>query len=241
MTVIGKDKICAVAAAADARTLWRLLASALRLTRTVELRLDWLAGDDEIDRFLRQLRSKKPHATLIATCRRRTAGGKYRGSIANQLLHLAEALRAGCAWYDLEIESIRECPHELLDVLVGEGRRLSSAHFFRRIPRGLSRIVHELDRPASNAIKIAAQCDSLADGLKLLRTTRRRKNVVAIPMGDIALPLRALVAKNGRAYIQAGAGIVADSVPEKEYAETVNKARAVITALEIAHGKEARG
>jgi anthranilate synthase component 1 len=55
---------------------------------------------------------------------------------------------------------------------------------------------------------------------------------------DSCIALRTLVAKNGRAYIQAGAGIVADSVPEKEYAETVNKARAVITALEIAHGKE---
>ena len=55
---------------------------------------------------------------------------------------------------------------------------------------------------------------------------------------DSCIALRTLVAKNGRAYIQAGAGIVADSVPEKEYAETVNKARAVITALEIAHGNE---
>jgi anthranilate synthase component 1 len=55
---------------------------------------------------------------------------------------------------------------------------------------------------------------------------------------DSCIALRTLIAKNGRAYIQAGAGIVADSVPEKEYAETVNKARAVITALEIAHGKE---
>ncbi|HTS12431.1 MAG TPA: anthranilate synthase component I [Candidatus Limnocylindrales bacterium] len=53
---------------------------------------------------------------------------------------------------------------------------------------------------------------------------------------DSCIALRTLVAKNGRAYIQAGAGIVADSVPEREYQESVNKARALITALEIAHG-----
>jgi anthranilate synthase component 1 len=42
--------------------------------------------------------------------------------------------------------------------------------------------------------------------------------------------------------VQAGAGLVADSVPEREYQESVNKARAVITALEIAHrGGESRG
>ncbi len=44
-----------------------------------------------------------------------------------------------------------------------------------------------------------------------------------------------MVVKNGMAYVQAGAGLVADSVPEKEYVETVNKARALLTALEIAH------
>ncbi|MFZ3199769.1 MAG: anthranilate synthase component I, partial [Candidatus Acidiferrales bacterium] len=56
---------------------------------------------------------------------------------------------------------------------------------------------------------------------------------------DSCIGLRTLVAKGGRAYVQAGAGIVADSVPEREYEESVNKARAVIRALEIAHrGKQ---
>ena len=52
---------------------------------------------------------------------------------------------------------------------------------------------------------------------------------------DSCIGLRTLVAKNGRVYVQAGAGIVADSVPETEYQESVNKARAVINALETAH------
>src|SRR5271163_2385734 len=52
---------------------------------------------------------------------------------------------------------------------------------------------------------------------------------------DSCIGLRTLVAKNGRAYVQAGAGIVADSVPDLEYEESGNKARAVLQALEIAH------
>ena len=56
---------------------------------------------------------------------------------------------------------------------------------------------------------------------------------------DSCIALRTLVAKKGRVYIQAGGGVVADSVPEREYQETVNKARAVVKALEIAHsGRE---
>jgi anthranilate synthase component 1 len=47
-----------------------------------------------------------------------------------------------------------------------------------------------------------------------------------------------MVAKEGRAYIQAGAGIVADSIPEAEYIETVNKARAMLQAIEIAESRE---
>jgi len=52
---------------------------------------------------------------------------------------------------------------------------------------------------------------------------------------DSCIALRTLVAKSGRVHIQAGGGIVTDSVPEREYQETVNKARALVTALEIAH------
>lgn len=45
---------------------------------------------------------------------------------------------------------------------------------------------------------------------------------------DFALAIRSLVIKNGRAYLQAGAGIVHDSVLEKEYMETMNKAKALL-------------
>jgi anthranilate synthase component I len=52
---------------------------------------------------------------------------------------------------------------------------------------------------------------------------------------DSCIAIRTMVVKKGVAYVQAGAGLVADSVPETEYRETVNKARALITALEFAH------
>ncbi len=51
---------------------------------------------------------------------------------------------------------------------------------------------------------------------------------------DFCIAIRTLVIKDGRIHIQAGAGIVADSVPEKEYEETENKARAMLKAVEMA-------
>ncbi|HID08088.1 MAG TPA: anthranilate synthase component I [Armatimonadetes bacterium] len=52
---------------------------------------------------------------------------------------------------------------------------------------------------------------------------------------DTAITIRTIVAVGKDAYVQAGAGIVADSVPQREYEETVNKARALISAIEMAH------
>ena len=48
---------------------------------------------------------------------------------------------------------------------------------------------------------------------------------------DTCIALRTAVAKNKKFYVQAGAGIVADSNPQKEYEETVNKAKALINAI----------
>ena len=51
---------------------------------------------------------------------------------------------------------------------------------------------------------------------------------------DMAITIRTLLVKDGKIYIQAGAGIVADSDPEKEYQETINKAKAMLKAVEMA-------
>ena len=48
---------------------------------------------------------------------------------------------------------------------------------------------------------------------------------------DTCIALRTALIKNNKFYIQSGAGIVADSIPEKEYLETVNKAKALIKSL----------
>jgi anthranilate synthase component 1 len=58
---------------------------------------------------------------------------------------------------------------------------------------------------------------------------------------DLAIAIRTLVAKNDTIYVQAGAGVVADSVPALEYKECVNKARAVVGAVEVARRASAAG
>ncbi len=54
---------------------------------------------------------------------------------------------------------------------------------------------------------------------------------------DTCIALRTIVIQGQQAYVQAGAGIVADSVPEREYQETLNKARGLLKAIEITENR----
>ncbi len=56
---------------------------------------------------------------------------------------------------------------------------------------------------------------------------------------DTCITIRTILAKQGRFYVQAGAGIVADSVPEREHGECVNKARGVLQAIRLAESLRA--
>jgi anthranilate synthase component 1 len=51
---------------------------------------------------------------------------------------------------------------------------------------------------------------------------------------EFAIAIRTVIVRNGRAYVQVGAGIVADSVPENEWKETESKASAMLRAIEQA-------
>jgi anthranilate synthase component 1 len=50
---------------------------------------------------------------------------------------------------------------------------------------------------------------------------------------DTCIALRTVVVAGGKAYVQSGAGIVADSVPEKEFEETVSKAKGLLVSIEM--------
>jgi anthranilate synthase component 1 len=87
----------------------------------------------------------------------------------------------------------------------------------------------------SGALKIRAM-----EIIEELEPTRRGTYGGAVLYADFSgnldscIAIRSLLAKDGKGYVQAGAGIVADSVPEMEHRESLNKAQAVIRAIEQA-------
>jgi 3-dehydroquinate dehydratase / shikimate dehydrogenase len=224
---VGLRRICAVVAARTSPEMKRQVRLARRTAKTIELRLDWLGSDAQRAVLLRWLKKSRPkNVIFIATCRRKVAGGNFRGSIKAELLWLSRAREAGCLWCDLEAETLLEIPGQVLRPFALPPRVLLSLHDFSSTPLlGTStklgaRVTGEL-----HALKIAAMANSLDDGLRLLRFARDAARIVAVPMGDIGLPARILALRENSAL--AYAPVAESTAPgQVSFSDMVNLYRA---------------
>ncbi len=193
----GADRICAVVAAETARDAARQLRAALRETRTIELRLDWLRNEKEEIDFFAWFRRRRFQAQFLATCRRKPNGGRFARGIGDQVAALFVAGICGCRWCDLEIESVRNFPRGILRKLFPKTRILVSFHHFRQTPKDLRAILSEGRGWSADCVKIATQAINLSDSLRVLRLARGQQDVVAVPMGEVGLPARILALREG--------------------------------------------
>ncbi|MFA5363925.1 MAG: anthranilate synthase component I [Candidatus Bathyarchaeia archaeon] len=123
------------------------------------------------------------------------------------------------------------------------------AHQYSHVQHLVSRVVGELkdECNAYDALRAVFPAGTVSGAPKVrameiieeLEPTRRGPYAGAVGYfsyngnSDFAIAIRTLVANKNKAHIQVGAGIVADSDPEKEWNETEHKARALIKALEV--------
>jgi len=203
----GKSRVCAVGAAATAREMARQVRAALRETPTVELRLDWLRNDAERRRLLGLVARQKfgSGVRLLATCRRVSAGGRFKSGIKREMYWLAQAREAGCGWCDIEVETLRKLPGKTVSGYGVPSKVLLSVHDFKST-RALRGEMKEVDRGEVAAVKIAAMANTIADSVRILELARSSTNCVAVPMGEIGLPARILALREGSALAYAPVG-----------------------------------
>jgi 3-dehydroquinate dehydratase/shikimate dehydrogenase len=207
MKPLFKDRICAVVAGPTARTMASQLRQALKSVRTIEVRLDWLKNDRERRKALALLRRSRHRATFIATARSREAGGrllrKGAAGLRRQLRLLREAMDSGCRCADLELESLQA------GAALGSGGRpgwMASWHDFERTPSNLMKVRARLAGYGAGWVKVATHCNSLRDALRVLGLCKGRRDVIAVPMGEIGLPARVLALRHGSALAYAAVG-----------------------------------
>jgi 3-dehydroquinate dehydratase/shikimate dehydrogenase len=204
--LFGRERICVVIAERTADAALKALRQTLKNSRTAELRMDWLSSNAEIDRLIMRLQVDRKKACVIATMRRRAAGGKYAGDVHDQMLWLRFAAECGCAWCDVEVESAERLDQYGLDELRQVGAQVMiSFHDFRGTPRDLQAVVRRLERCGGDAIKIAAHARTIGDSVRVLSTAQGKRDVVAVPMGEVGLPARILALRAGSALAYAAA------------------------------------
>ena len=170
-----------------------------------ELRLDYLQDFSQFESQLHQMLARLHSPQAIATCRLASAGGMLRGSVNDQVAVLAAAVRAGCQWVDVEIESVEKGGVEMLRQ-VRPAKLLVSYHDFHKTRR-LGPIYRRLVRLPVQAVKISTQARHLRDNLQVHRLLqahhRRQPRLVALAMGASGIPSRLLSLLWGSAFTYA--------------------------------------
>jgi 3-dehydroquinate dehydratase / shikimate dehydrogenase len=203
------DRICAVIGAAtvqEAVRQFRWAIGPVGRARAVELRLDYLGTPAERSTLLKWVSRQPRLPAIIATCRARRNGGRFAGTPEAELAVLAQAVRAGCRWCDVDVRTASRVKPADLRRMLAPARLLISAHDFHRVPGRLEDWVKELERCGGHAIKIAAACHNLADVRRLLALTWGRRNRVVVPMGEQVLAARVLALREGSALAYASVG-----------------------------------
>ncbi|MHB8653123.1 MAG: shikimate dehydrogenase [Terriglobia bacterium] len=173
-----------------------------------ELRLDHLKETGNLEAQLHAMLMRHHFPQTIATCRRTEAGGLFAGSVEKQSALLRTAVRAGCQWVDVEIESVARHGAAMLRQF-HPAKVIVSYHDYHKLP-ALGKIYQRLARLPAQVIKIAAHARALRDNLKIYKLLKahhgRSPKLVALALGASGIPSRLLALRWGSHFTYASAG-----------------------------------
>lgn len=145
-------------------------------------------------------------------------------------------------------------PHRLLSLCTVQVEKLHSIERFSHVMHIGSTVRGEIDdkHDALDAIEAVLPAGTLSGAPKIRacqligELENNKRGIYGGAIGyidftgnmDTCIAIRIAYKKNGRVFVRSGAGIVADSVPEKEFEECLNKARSSLKALELAQEAE---
>ncbi len=195
-------KICTCVGHADASVAAEIaIATCEQGGALLELRTDLLADPCSGSGVIREVLGRHPGTAFLATCRRRGNGGRFAGTVEQQVEVLQAAVRAGAAIVDLEIESLEAAPRAL-EEFPKQVTTLASYHDFKRTP-DLLPVVRRLRSTDADILKVATRVVRPSDNLRLLGLCRDLPNVVVAGMGETGAPARLLAPQHGGLFTYA--------------------------------------
>ena len=188
-----------------------LLCVTIAAPTTAELRQgrDAVAGADLVELRLDHVRDPDVAAALagrrapvILTCRSKAEGGEFQGSETERQRILADALRLGAEYVDVEFSA----GFDDLIRSTGGNRIILSMHDFDGVPGDLPARMRAMRGAGAEVVKVAVFARSLWDNLALLDLRDGSSKSVFIGMGPAGVPTRLLAAHFGSAWSYAGDG-----------------------------------
>ena len=168
--------------------------------RFLEFRLDSLDDPESGIAVMRRISRRFPRVTILATCRRTPNGGGFDGRLDRQADLLEQAITAGAALVDLEIESAEAAP-EIPQRLGKQARLVLSYHDFEKTPP-LDRVVRRLTKFPADIYKIATTAQKPSDNLRILELPSRHPDtpLAVMAMGETGAPTRVLGPAHGSRF-----------------------------------------
>ena len=168
----------------------------------LEFRLDYLPRPALALPKLKQFAEYHSHVVALATCRRVTAGGKFRGSVASQLDILAKAAAAGCQAVDLELQSAVHCKPEQLRRLRSHAALILSHHDFPAT-KNLEETLGKMVAISADFYKIVSTATTLYDNvvmMKFLEKNSDKQSLIGVCMGEQGIISRVLGVRAGSVF-----------------------------------------
>ncbi len=209
-------KVCVAITGATPDDLLQKAAKAIDDSNFLEFRLDYLEEPSRALLAVKAFLADHSILTAIATCRRVPDGGKFKGTLLQELEILIEAAHAGCQIVDLPLESAEALSPADLQRLRDTGAAILLSHHDFTLTKDLEQIAGRAQKLRPDFIKIVPTAKHLSDNLMLIRFLERMAdstNIVGICMGDAGIISRILGVRAGSAFTFASAGEGDETAP----------------------------
>jgi 3-dehydroquinate dehydratase / shikimate dehydrogenase len=195
-------RVCVAVAASDPAELLEKAETLIRDNPFIELRLDHLSKPALALSKVKQFMESHSGITVIATCRRAAAGGKFRGSIPSQLEILGKAASAGCQLVDVELQTALKCKPAQIQKLRDRAGLILSFHDFRGTKK-LDETLEKMRAFPADFYKVVGTATTLADNVTMIQFLARESDnhsLVGVCMGEQGIISRVLGVRAGSVF-----------------------------------------
>jgi 3-dehydroquinate dehydratase / shikimate dehydrogenase len=219
-------KVCVAIIGSTPAEMVEKAEEATRENNFLEFRLDYLPKPLLALPKLKQFLHERGEVTAIATCRRASTGGKFKGTIAAELEILEKAASSGFHLVDVELQTAEAIKHVQLDKLRGHSAALIISYHDFSTTKDLDGIFERIQPYQPEFIKIVSTAKTLSDNVTMMRfleRTRDMANLIGICMGDQGLISRVLGLRAGSVFTFAAATAGEETGPGQIAARTLEE------------------